>query len=480
MNPKICDKCYEFLNKTARLFMSEEEYQNSSHYGGGDRLINDPVADVAVWIGKNNVGRNYANWWLCAPVHPNCLSSDTRIFTKEKGFIYFDQLQGNETILSLNPINKFIEHLNFTEVIKYRHSGEMILLKGRAYDSLMTADHKLYYERRRSYSKGKSYSKHFSEARNFITEKDARLPRCPEGWISEDDNITIDEYNEKLNKAKLLGWILSEGYLYSSSIGIAQEKEKNFERIESIIKSLNLGYSKTERGYYLNACSYTKELINQGCVVHQHIRRIPEWIKNSSKGIIEAFLAEYIAGDGSARKTKVFGYNSKEEVIFTSSELMRDDLIECLLKIGKSANITIAAEKGKMVTHKNGIYGTNHTVWRLQVSQSKNIRKEVLECEFQQYDDYVFCVNLPKNHIFLIERNGKVMWTGNCSHNYSPFTPSKKILDEMSDELDEIFDQGFKEFTQKHKSILVWQEPDCSCHAEEQEPGEWIEQYLNK
>lgn len=70
--PIICDKCQEFLNKPARLFMSEEEFKSSRHYGGSDVLIGDAHANIAVWIGKNNVGRSKSSWWYCAPIHPRC------------------------------------------------------------------------------------------------------------------------------------------------------------------------------------------------------------------------------------------------------------------------------------------------------------------------------------------------------------------------------------------------------------------------
>jgi len=38
-----------------------------------DDEINDPHARYAIWRGKNNVGRNGANWWICIPAHPQCI-----------------------------------------------------------------------------------------------------------------------------------------------------------------------------------------------------------------------------------------------------------------------------------------------------------------------------------------------------------------------------------------------------------------------
>lgn len=73
-DPVSCEKCLEFEGTIARVFSSQEEFMVSPFYGGEDKLINDPIADVAVWPGKSNAlfGSDMDSWWLCAPVHPNC------------------------------------------------------------------------------------------------------------------------------------------------------------------------------------------------------------------------------------------------------------------------------------------------------------------------------------------------------------------------------------------------------------------------
>jgi hypothetical protein len=50
--------------------------------------IQDPHAKYAVWIGKNNVGRNANNWWICIPQHPNCIHYWEEINPEEE---YFDE-----------------------------------------------------------------------------------------------------------------------------------------------------------------------------------------------------------------------------------------------------------------------------------------------------------------------------------------------------------------------------------------------------
>ncbi|WP_246837105.1 hypothetical protein [Leptospira levettii] len=55
-----------------RLFKSQSDFENSDFYGGEDVVKGDPRAKIAVWPGKNNVGRDKNSYWLCAPVHVFC------------------------------------------------------------------------------------------------------------------------------------------------------------------------------------------------------------------------------------------------------------------------------------------------------------------------------------------------------------------------------------------------------------------------
>ncbi|WCL51527.1 hypothetical protein [Leptospira sp. GIMC2001] len=68
-----CEFCSSHWGTTVRIFGSLEDFEKSPLFGGDDKVINDPEGvTIAVWPGKNNVGRAQADWWLCASVHPFC------------------------------------------------------------------------------------------------------------------------------------------------------------------------------------------------------------------------------------------------------------------------------------------------------------------------------------------------------------------------------------------------------------------------
>ncbi|WP_232371501.1 hypothetical protein [Leptospira ainazelensis] len=72
-NSNSCEYCSSHWGTKVRLFASYSDFENSEFFGGNDTVIHDPNGvKVAAWPGKNNVGRNSRNYWLCCPVHPNC------------------------------------------------------------------------------------------------------------------------------------------------------------------------------------------------------------------------------------------------------------------------------------------------------------------------------------------------------------------------------------------------------------------------
>ncbi|MBE7411430.1 MAG: hypothetical protein HS129_05085 [Leptospiraceae bacterium] len=68
-----CEFCSAHWGTIIRVFEDEKEFEESPYYGGGDTVINDPNGvKIAVWAGKNNIGRSPEDFWLCAPVHVYC------------------------------------------------------------------------------------------------------------------------------------------------------------------------------------------------------------------------------------------------------------------------------------------------------------------------------------------------------------------------------------------------------------------------
>ena len=66
-----------------------------------DDTINDKIADIAIWSGKSNIGRNQKDWWIPeGSTHPNCFCEWEKLLDEEvkyfrKSFIESDHPRGN-------------------------------------------------------------------------------------------------------------------------------------------------------------------------------------------------------------------------------------------------------------------------------------------------------------------------------------------------------------------------------------------------
>lgn len=404
-----CEFCSEHWGTTVRLFESQSEFEDSDVYGGDDIVRGDSKARIAVWPGKNNVGRNPDSYWLTAPIHPLCYSSDTEVLTNN-GFKLFKDVLDSDLIFSIDPKTQKMEYVPFVERIQYHHKGEMIHFKARGYDALVTPDHNMYFrERYRPKKKKQEIRYGIMPANELIKKTEFTIPR---GGTWEGEKST----REERLLAMFYGWYASEGSkIRKSQISITQYKERNYRRLWKILDKLNIVYAKGKGKFHISG-KFAVEVI-ENCPGKQFERRVPEWIKSKDKALIKCFLREYILGDGSFRKRDCFGYESIGITITTSSPVMQADLVELIHKVGYSAYTWVASEKGTISKHHNGEYASNQDQLAISVSKSKGVlfsKQNSSKLEYVDYDDIVYCLTLQKNHVLLFRRNGDVGWSGNC------------------------------------------------------------------
>lgn len=148
--------------------------------------------------------------------------------------------------------------------------------------------------------------------------------------------------------ARLMGWYLSEGYLDGKYIGIAQSvKSPHNKIIGTIIKDCGLSYYRKHHNgeYFYMICNKNlKNWLIENCYCKDSIKhiakykKIPDLIKHLSSESINAFLKEYMNGDGHL-------HHGMMEYA-TASKQMANDLHELLLKSGRYGNIRIKEKAG--------------------------------------------------------------------------------------------------------------------------------------
>ena len=367
-----------------------------------------------------------------ALAHPNCYSSDTKVLT-DKGLKYFKDVTEKDLICSLNPKTEEIEYVKWINKVEYFYIGKMINFKGRGFNALVTPNHNM------AYSTAWSKDIKITEAQELINHKNLKqffIPKTGK-WIGKKTN------ENDILLAKFFGWYISEGSITkrkdsfdSYQISIAQIKKENRIEIETLLKKMNLKFG-------IGSCSYTIQgdfarwiaTFNLG---KSFEKRIPSFIKDMDIEGISAFMDTYCKGDGSKRIKDCFGYMATSITYHTSSIQLVSDVIELILKMGKSIEHITIIPKGTISKFKNGIYASNYNVYNIPQSKEKRTRFTLTNSKLNKskitevdYNDFVYCLELEKNHILCFEREGNIGWSGNCHCSMKCYSPTS--IDQIPD-----------------------------------------------
>lgn len=82
------------------------------------------------------------------------------------------------------------------------------------------------------------------------------------------------------------------------------------------------------------------------------------------------------------------------------------------------------------------------------------------------YDGLVYCLELEKNHIMLVRRNGKISWCGNCKHDISPYFEG--ITPELDISVDRAEQALIDEYGYKEAQIMAYSAQQQQRYIERQ------------
>ena len=388
--------------------------------------------------------------------HPQCYSNDTEVMT-DNGWKLFKDLNKTDLIFSLNPDTKQPEYVKYVNYFAYKKDGKMIRFSNKSLDLLVTEDHKMVYMRK-------------SDRATILTDKVAEnyskfnggLYRSSEYKSDECDYITIGKHFIPFDLyAEFMAYYLSEGsvsWTRKHQFSIAQSKEKHLEtytKIEKLLSKLPFKYTACKERFYLydqDMCSY---LMKFGKSINKHV---PYELKTASPRQISIFLDAYVVCDGHSRKCKSFigsrgnrfSSEKQERVFFSSSDQMASDIGEMLVKIGHRPSYDLQKTKGIAQTHRNGVYVGNKDLWRIRECYSQTSTE--FNKEYIDYSGYVYDIELEKNHILYVRRNGKCVWGSNCRCHANPILsdPDEFNTDELNELKAAIKGTEYKKFASRN------------------------------
>lgn len=323
-----------------------------------------------------------------------CFDDETEILT-EDGWKSFQDLD-DEKVATLNEAGS-IEYHKPSAYQAFQYNGKLLHWNGKRVDLKVTPEHNLYVANRYNSFK-------IRKAKEvFPLVADVRFLVASEGYNGNKlDFFEIPECGNYNNRTigitkfpiipwlKFLGWYLTEGCSIQNKTGykisIAQDKKENIPEIVNCIKELGFHpwfsrwgtcvvFASKELCYYLKQFGYAYD------------RFIPKEVKRLSPELLRILVETMMKGDGNG------------VAYFTCSEQLADDFQEILSKIGYGSNKTLP--KGR------NTYYVTIAKEHLTTSVEKTRRSLI------DYNGYVYDVTVP-NHLILVRRNGKIMWSGNC------------------------------------------------------------------
>lgn len=355
--------------------------------------------------------------WHILPVHPNCFSSDTEVYTIN-GWEKFSDLEGKwqiTPVLSLDPDTFNVEWIHPINYIKYHYKGEMIHFNSKIMDSMVTPDHQSFIGKR-SDQYDRTYRKWVLKDSKDV-KRDHTFYRSSK-WVGEERGAAIGNKRVPIDIfCKFMGYYLSEGSCTKRNnkgyymIKIAQSNKEKRMKIWNDLKDFPFNKYLAVDYIGFSGKGLGEFLLHFG---HAHEKYIPWIIRILPKEKIRLFLDAYLLGDGSIKKGKLWkGTQFRDsKSYFTSSKKIADVLGELIIKVGNSVSYRLMKTKGKQQKFRNGVYTINHDQW--VINENYGTRCSPKGINKVDYDGFVYDVELPKNHVLLTRRNGKVIWSGNC------------------------------------------------------------------
>lgn len=357
-----------------------------------------------------------------------CYDKDTMVLTSN-GFKYFKDVNNHDKIATIDESGKtiFIDYIKF---IKFEYNGKMCNFKSTQIDLSVTPNHNMYvFDYNKRCEKNRAWK--FIKAENMCNDRYMFKKNLCAIDSEIDDTITIPgceirsgiSYHRKYDSLvfkrvpfmKLLGLWITDGYISKIQkgsgrcFGITQSKPHVRTIIEDLLKELNIKYSVNNLDYRISLIPMYMWLydnfIENGDMKKSYYIRIPKFIKDMDINSLSSFIDGCMLGNGTVTK------DGKRMMIYTASYGFALDFTECLLKIGKCANINKSIRHnidmsrkiiGKVQTYIVNFINTFDTLFIK--------RKHYFESD---YNDYVYCLELPEHHLLYVMRNGKGCWCGN-------------------------------------------------------------------
>lgn len=333
-----------------------------------------------------------------------CFHPDTEILTKD-GWVFVKDAKVGQIAATLNPDTREMEYKPITKSVSYDFNGEMIShFQRNGVSFCVTPEHKIW-------NSGQRRKKLIpTEAKNL--DVTCKIPQWA-NWTGEKQNIKISFKSNGNNGKEIsfdskswfsfMGWYLSEGSVdVRGRIYISQHKERGRELIYNLLSSIGINVYNNKKSRSFCNKSLRNYLVQFGDCYNKFI---PREMLFADREHLFLLLDSLIEGDGT------WYHEKKNGVFVTSSERLKDDVMELSIKCGYTAVSSFSMRSW------NG--SKERKIWRVSI-RKKNTDTSIRSSSHgninlpskQKYTGKVYCVTVPPYHIVLTRHRGRISWSG--------------------------------------------------------------------
>lgn len=389
----------------------------------------------------------------CRFYNAGCHDTNTRVMTPN-GLKYYTEIKVGDLVYSINPETRDLELKPVMKIFEYDYNGSLMEFKDGGLR--VTPNHTMLYKTKR----GKILSK---KALSFVLLLDVKYPinkpykgKVLEETVDLSEFIPVPKKNGNRCYGKHISSINSYDLMYLIGLYIGDGSCRIINKRKKV-KCLFGERSRNEIGQFISHSSDLETEFDVEYKCPQCVLSIPASDKCFSK-VINALerngikwslhgtcditfhqwgLNPYFSECGHSASTKripkwIFELDSSYQLkvlegildsngddrnnVSTASKQLQQDLLELYIRCGIMP--TFGQRPPRTVTSKNGnvIKGNFPEHWVHGLKENTGYQRG--KWKNIPYTGKVWCLEVKDNHNFLVERNGKLTFSGNSSEEF--------------------------------------------------------------
>jgi hypothetical protein len=321
-----------------------------------------------------------------------CYDSKTDVLVRS-GWKKFSELTMDDACIVRN--GNVLGYEKPTKLHIYDYKGDMIKIKSRSKDLLVTPNHGMYLKTHADFCAGRDAR--FIEA-GELTQNVYRIP-CAGIY-----NYELDDLSEEF--MYLIGMYVSEGHFQkerqkrSSNLIITQNPGDSWDLIMEKLKVFN-PRKRAKNKILVPLTEAERNFMFENCGTNTYNKFLSSYILKQKH--LKSLFDSMILGDGHVSEK---GYKR----YWTVSEKLRDSFQDLCLKLGFETSYDSKMGggfiRGREIKPTCPCYGIT-----VRISKHNKIitNKHV---SVKKYEGKVYCATVP-SHTLFVRRNGKTSWCGN-------------------------------------------------------------------